>query len=211
MSVRPFEELPALTPLNFFGMIAEVRYSKKQGAAHRLPDSSALLAESRFADVLFSWNEEGISISVVVDKPFEEAMYPDFAQGDALELFFDTRDVKSSSFLTRFCHRFLILPVAVQGIQALELTSFRTEDTHPLADPADLCVKATLSKNSYQLDIFFPAHCLHGYDPTQFDRMGFTYRLHRKGGAPQHFSASSADFNIEQNPRLWGSLKLIQP
>ncbi len=214
MSTRPFEELPALTPLDFFSVTAEVECAKEVPSlrtlmrSHRLPCMAELLNEARFADVSLSWSQEGISVGVVVEKPFEEASYPEFSQGDAVELFFDTRDLKSAGFLTRFCHHFLILPQEVQGISALELTRFRTEDSHPLCDPSEIVTTTVFSDNSYELHIFLPAHCLHGYDPSQFDRLGFTYRIHRKGGAPQHFAVASSDFNIEQNPRLWGSLKL---
>jgi hypothetical protein len=209
-----FDEMPALTPLDFFNLTADVKHASTEQRVslrtHRLPSTSELLAESRFAEMAFGWNEEGLLLSVYVEKSFEEAEYPQFSEGDALELFFDTRDLKTAGFLTRFCHHFLILPQEVQGIRALELTRFRTEDSHPLCDPSEIQVTSTMTQDTYELHLFFPAHCLHGYDPVNMDRLGFTYRLHRKGGKPQHFSVSSRDFSIEQHPRLWGSLKLIK-
>lgn len=216
MSARPFEELPALSPLHFFNLTAEVGFAKEAPSmrvlmrSHRLPCMAELLSETPFAQVALNWGIEGVSIGVVVEKPFEEAYYPEWSQGDALELFFDTRDLKGAGFLTRFCHHFLILPQEVQGIRALELTRFRTEDSHPLCDPLEIGVATEFFGSSYQLHIFLPAHCLHGYDPSVFDRLGFTYRIHRKGGNPQHFAVPSSDFCIEQSPRLWGSLKLIK-
>ncbi|NGX53831.1 MAG: hypothetical protein K1000chlam4_00551 [Chlamydiae bacterium] len=62
----------------------------------------------------------------------------------------------------------------------------------------------------YTLQLFIPAVALHGYDPSQFDRLGFTYRINRYDDTPQHFSASSEDFSIEQYPSTWASLKLIK-
>jgi hypothetical protein len=50
---------------------------------------------------------------------------------------------------------------------------------------------------------------LYGYDPKQFDRVGFTYRINRHGGNPQHFAVVSKDYQIDQQPSLWGSIKLI--
>ncbi len=175
-----------------------------------LANTSEWLGEEHFAEIAAAWNESGLFIDVFVDKPFEEALYPRFDDGDAVELFFDTRDLKTAGFATRFTHQFLFLPQAVQGVQVQELTHFRTEDTHPHCDPADLQVSTEFTKKNYEMQIFIPAHCLLGYDPASFDRIGFTYRIHRYKGTPQHFSLSSQHFSLEQHPRLWASFKFIQ-
>jgi hypothetical protein len=211
---RIFDEMPALAPLDFFTLAAHGSYSKQPPTLKQmrrsfsLPDTSAMLGEEHFVDVAVSWNEEGLNVAVWVQKPFEEACYPQFAKGDAFELFIDTRDLKTAGFMTRFCHHFLILPQEVQGIRALEITRFRTEDSHPLSDPAELIVESGFDQTAYWLQIYLPAHCLHAFDPLQFDRLGFNYRCHRPHGMPQHFSVSSQDYPIEQYPRLWGTLKL---
>ncbi len=79
---------------------------------------------------------------------------------------------------------------------------------HEWCDPKELQLNANLGKSDYHLDIFIPAHCLHGYDPDQFDRLGFTYRINRPGEEPQHFAVCSRDYQIEQQPSLWASLRL---
>ncbi len=214
MSIESLNEMPSLLPLDFFAMEGTLDYlksglSEKQiRTKHLLPNTSSFIDEERFAEVAMGWNEEGIVVRLYADKPFEEADFPRFEQGDALELFIDTRDMKNAGFATRFCHHFLFLPQKVQGIHCQELTRFRSEDSHPLCDPSDLQIAATCEKRSYSLQIFLPRHCLYGYDPQEFDRLGFTYRVHRSGGQPQHFALSSKHFNIEQNPRLWASFKL---
>jgi hypothetical protein len=215
MDLEVLEKLPALAPIEFFSIEAELLYSKSPPSSKLmrrrflLPDTSEWLGEEHFADMAAAWNESGLFFDLFVGKPFEEAFYPHFTEGDAVELFLDTRDLKTAGFATRFCHHFLFLPRAIQGIQAQELTHFRTEDNHPLCDAADLQVSATFSKNSYDLRIFIPAHCLHGYDPSSFERIGFTYRIHRFKGLPQHFSLSSQHFTLEQHPRLWATFKFI--
>jgi hypothetical protein len=217
MSIELFEQIPVLFPVEFFSLSCPMHYSKfslatPSSRAMRksfiLPDTSELLAEEKFSDVALCWDEEGICIEVFVDKPFEEVYFPFFSKGDAIELFFDTRDLKTAGFATRFCHHFVILPQRVQDIQAMEMTHFRTEDTHPLCDPKDLSVEAAFQKKSYTVRILIPAACLHGYDPKVCDRMGFTYRIHRYGGSPQHFAVSSEHFPLEQSPKLWASLSL---
>ncbi len=206
--------MPALAPLDFFSMATSVRYgrplpiSKRLKSLFFLPNTSSLLGEDAYADIAMNWSEEALVIEASVHQPFAKAHYPRFSDGDALELFIDTRDLKNAGFITRFCHHFLILPEEVQGIRALEITRFRTEDSHPLCDPAELQVDAAFDNKSYWMRVVIPASCLHGYDPDHFDRLGFTYRLNRSHGGPQHFALRSQDWAIEQNPRLWASLKL---
>lgn len=212
------EWLP-LTPINFFQISADCPYLPltKEGFPHMtpkqaqymlLPDTSQLCAEESFAQVSLGWNQEGLEACVRVSYPFERAYYPDVFRGDSVELFIDTRDVKTSGFNTRFCHHFFFLAEAIEGHLAGEITRFRTEDAHPLCEPNDLKVKSFLKPSSHTLNIFIPSHCLYGYDPDQFDRLGFSYRINRADGFPQHFTVVSEDFPIEQQPSLWGSLKL---
>jgi hypothetical protein len=217
MNFEFFEQIPVLFPAEFFSLSCSIEHSKFSAAqptsrmmrkSYLLPDTSELFGEEKFSDVALCWDQEGICLEAYVDKPFEEAYYPFFSKGDALEFFFDTRDLKTAGFATRFCHHFVILPQSVQEIQAIEITHFRTEDTHPLCDPKDLFVHTTFEKNAYAVRVLIPAHCLHGYDPKSCDKMGFTYRIHRPLGRPQHFSASSDHFSLEQSPRLWATLNL---
>lgn len=214
MNSESLETMPSLSPLEFFALEGEIGYAKVAPSlkilrrSFLLPDLTSWLGEEKFADLSLAWNETGIFAAVFVDKPFEEASYPRFSEGDAVELFFDTRDLKSAGFATRFCHHFLFLPEPIQEIQAQEITHFRTEETHPLADAADLGISTTFYKKSYELNLFIPAHCLHGFDPHTFERIGFTYRIHRLKRSPQHFALSSQHFSLEQHPRLWASFKL---
>lgn len=216
MSMELFEQVPSLFPLEFFAVQSSINYAKTLPSframrnSFLLANTSELLGEEKFAEVALAWNEEGLHCICFVDKSLEEVAFPLFSNGDALELFIDTRDLKTAGFATRFCHHFLVLPEAIQGIHAQEMTRFRTEDVHPLCDRADLIVNTTIQKNNYILHIFIPAHCLHAFDPLICDRIGFTYKIHRYGGLPQHFAVSSEHFSIEQSPRLWASLSMVK-
>lgn len=216
MSIEMFEHVPSLLPMEFFSVACSVFYAhismtvpsfRTMRKEFTLPDTSEFLGEEVFSRVALCWHEEGILVEISVEKDFEEVYFPDFFQGDAVELFFDTRDLKTAG-TTRFCHHFVILPQIVGTIQAIEITRFRTEDTHPLCDPQDLTVTTTFHKDAYSMRVLIPAHCLHGYDPKICDRMGFSYRIHRYGGKPQHFTVSSEHFALEQSPRFWASLDL---
>lgn len=217
MTVELFENSPPLLPLEFFSLSCAIQHgacsclepsSRAMRSKHLLPDISELLGEERFAEVAFLWNEEGLSFEVFIDKPFEEVYFPLYSKGDAIELFIDTRDLKTVGFATRFCHQFVILPQAIQDIQALETTHFRTEDAHPLCEGQEIGVQAHFHDDAYSVRIVIPAHCLHGYDPKSYDRIGFTYRIHRTGGPPQHFAVSSEHFAIEQAPKAWASVTM---
>jgi hypothetical protein len=211
----------ALSPINYFQISTDCLFAppvkdnsfpltSANFKKYKLPDTSALCNEEHFAELSLGWNAAGIAAFVTVDNAFHLATYPDVSQGDSIELFIDTRDVKTSGFNTKFCHHFFFLPESVEGHQAGEITRFRTEDLHELCDPHALRVKGQLKSSSYNLQIFIPTECLHGYDPEQFDRLGFSYRINRSGKAPQHFSVTTDEFQIEQQPSLWSSLKLIK-
>lgn len=212
------EESFSIAPINFFQLSALCkrlegntfpRLTTRNYQKYLLPDTSSLCAEEHFADIAMGWTGEGIEIMALVKEPFRQAFYPEVMRGDSIEVFLDTRDVKTSGFNTRFCHHFFFLPEAIEGRIAGEITRFRTEDAHELCDPNDLTVKTQLKNNSYFINIFIPNQSLHGYDPNQFDRLGFSYRINRAHGSSQHFSAISEEFQIEQQPSLWSSLKLV--
>ena len=209
------EEISSFSPSAFFSISLDIRYAeelaqlKNLGKSYLLPDMSELLAEESFATVNLAWSEEGIAVQASIDKPFENNRSNDYRMGDNLELFFDTRDIKTTGFTTRFCHHFLLLPDPEESSIASEITQFRTEDTHSLCDSRDLKLETIFHKKSYQLKLFIPSHCLHGYDPSSFDRLGFSYRINRMQGQPQNFSISSHYFSIEQQSGLWSSCKLV--
>jgi len=209
----------SLSPINFFQISVDCYQLSGAGAfpqlralpkKYLLPDTSELCVEEVFAEIAMGWSREGLEICLSSASTFHEATYPDVTRGDSLELFIDTRDVKTSGFNTRFCHHFFFLPEAVEGNRAGEITHFRTEDAHELCDPKLLIVDSSLKKNGYQMHIFIPSQCLYGYDPDQFTRLGFTYRINRRYGAPQHFSVTSSEYQLSQQPSLWSSVRLIK-
>jgi len=208
------------TPVNFFQIEADCKklpsekkegfgITKKNYARYLLPDTSALLGEKHFAEVSLAFGVSGIECFVLVSQPFQSSNYPQIERGDSMEVCIDTRNIKTSGYNTKFCHHFFCLPEAVDGHQAGEMTRFRTEDAHDLCNPDDLLVKSELYSNSYGLWLFIPSHCLHGYDPEQHRKIGFTYRINRSRGVPQHFSVSSEDYQFAQQPALWSSVQLI--
>ena len=167
------KELKPLSPAAFFDVKASVpkadkKHSFKKGV---LPDGSGLTGDGRLAKIALIWSPSGVFLEIGVKLAIEE--------GDFLDLFIDTRDLKNSNVITRFCHHFIIYPEEEGGV---EVTRFRGDDSHELADPSLFSVKTTVKRSSYTFEIGIPKEALYGYDPTEFKRLGFTYRFQKKSG-----------------------------
>ncbi len=205
------EEIPSLAAANFLQIVAEVHRSDapiSYKKPYLLPDTSLLLEEEKFADLAMSYSQSGLHIRLKVNQAFQDVAFPDVHKGDSLELFFDTRDRKSAGTIHKFCHHFVFLPKEIGGIQACEMTKFRLEDAHPLCDFKLLQIEASFKSKEYELQIFIDKEALYGFDPEQFNRLGFTYRVNRKGAPSQHFNLGSQEYLIEKYPSVWASLKL---
>jgi hypothetical protein len=204
----------SLSPANFFSLEVDCKKAKTPtpaslGSTHLLPDFSDLCNQVPFADVFMGWHPDGLVFKIVSQQPIERSTYPEYSLGDGAELYIDTRDVKTGGFNTRFCHHFCFLAEPVEGFQAAEVTRFRTEDSHDLCKSTHLKLSVEKKKNGYTMNIFIPSQCLVGYDPDQFDRLGFSYKINRWGKTPQHFSAVSSEYQIDQYPSLWSSMRMI--
>jgi len=204
------DQISPLLPVDFFSVGLDLHGVDQKGLKkkHNLPHFKPLLDEIAFADVAIGWTLDGIVCRVDVGTSFKDCQFPDYRRGDSVELFIDTRDGKASGFVTRFCHHFVFLPKEVDGIQKQEVTHFRAEERHELCDAEKLLAHTEFGNSSYQLDIFIPSECLHGYDPTSFERLGFAYRINRAHGKAQHFCLSSRSVQIEQQPSLWSSMEM---
>lgn len=199
--MTPLKELKPLSPAAFFDVRATVLKKKKERSFQKgvLLDGSGLTGEGRLAKVVLLWSPTAIFLEMDVTLALEDE--------DFLEVFIDTRDLKKSNVVTRFCHHFVFYPGKEKGI---EVTRFRGEDSHPPADPSLFSIKTTVKRSSYLLEIGIPKEVLYGYDPLEFKRLGFTYRLQKTTGEKQHFNLASNFFHIEKHPALWASLTLSE-
>lgn len=172
-----------------------------------LPDLTYLNESSYHTPISLSWSHDGITVEAHYSKKEFTCLPTNFKEGDALELFIDTRDNKQGNYPTKFCHHFLFYPEQVDGLFGRELTRFRGEETHDLANPKLFVVKLREKGRGAILEIFIPKEALCGYDPEQFNRMGFTYRCHLRDHEEQLFS-TSPQFSIEQNPSFFASFEM---
>lgn len=193
----------AISPAQFFAISwnCPKTESLKKSKKYCLPSTTHLFSEMEFSELYMGWSQEQISMIVEVSGRSDE---------DIVDLFFDTRDLKTKSTITKFCHHFRFTPEREEGYFGHEMTYFQGDDSHPLAFSKDLQIEVKSNSRSYQLKIELPSFCLFGYDPEQFPRMGFTYRIGRGSLPAQHFSVSDDEFSVEKNPSLWGTINLIK-
>ena len=57
-----------------------------------------------------------------------------------------------------------------------------------------------------RVTLFIPSRILCGYDPLQYRKLGFSYRLHSFRHGYQNFSCSEREFNIARHPELLATL-----
>lgn len=193
-----FEELPSILPLHFFSLALKVKYlssKKKLNEDHLLLNTCKYLDQEPFANIYLGWNEDALYFKIFMD--LEERA--------EINLFFDTRDAKTG-YMTKFCHHFLI---TLDPLSIKEITRFRNDETHPIADPQNFKLDMQIKKKTYILDLSIPAICLYGFDCEKFDRLGFSYKIVVKDKL-QDFSLSSKEFSVERFPRYWATLELIK-
>lgn len=203
------DQISPILPIDFFRVTLDlVPYGGALKKKHLLPHFEDLLYEVPFAVVKMGWDRKGLYFEFDVHKKVDECFFPNVRRGDSVELFIDTRDLKSASFNTRFCHHFVFLPKEVDGVMAEEVTRFRTDDKHELCAAEKLVVRLDYERKSYTMKILIPSECLEGYDPASFDRLGFAYRINRPHADPQHLTLSSDYIAIESEPSLWTSMEM---
>lgn len=206
------EELIPTPPLHFFEVSSPChRFEDSWRKKHLLPSGAPLEGERSFASVYAAWEPEAVHFLVKCQTPLTEVHFPNIQAGDSFELWIDTRNDKSRTYPTLFCHHVYFLPLDIEeGIpQAGELTRFRGDEKRELADPSHLHLNVIKGrKEGYQMEIKIEKEALYGYEPEIFSSLGFTYRLNRFHGKPEHFSCSSSTLNIEQHPQFWGTLNL---
>lgn len=184
---------------------------KKGGRKRRknLPNLAPFLGDEAFAAVEVTWDERGLYLTAIVDQALAMSEFPNFRRGDSFELFLDTRKATQASVITRFCHHFVFLPEAVEGIQAIEVTRFRAEESRPLADQNLLIVRVQPKRSSYQLEVTLLKEALYGYDPETMPLMGLAYRINRPSKEAQRLALASRLLDVEKHPDLWASAFLV--
>lgn len=202
--------IPSLSPELFFRISHECLPLKKGDSVikkYYQMKKLASLERDEWVDWHMAWTKDGLHLFFHLQKPLEK-VESDYRKGDTIELFIDTRDNKQKNIVSRFCHHFVIYPEKMNGVYAKEVTRFRGEDMHTLASKESFEVIVSIQKKSYSLQVRIKAEALHGYDPEQFQHLGFCYRINTPQMDPQGLYTIFDAFSFEKHPSLWSSLIL---
>jgi hypothetical protein len=209
-----FENLNNLNPLNFFDTEIDVfefeNFSKLKNKKNKLENFSKYLNQEDAADCYVGFNKNGLYFHFDVKQPFTKSTYPEVKTGDSIELFIDTRNLKTKGYITKFCHHFVFFIEEIQNFKAKEITKFSANDMHKICDFNLLKSNVIIKKDSYSIDITIPKECLYGFDIDNFSKIGFCYRVNRYLKTSLNFIVSNNEHNIERSPHLYPSLYLIK-
>lgn len=168
-----------------------------------------------FADVRFAWNEKGFAFRVRVEgkkRPLRcDVGRP--LESDGLQIWIDTRDTHNIHRAGRFCHRFVFLPAGHSRRSAEpwaeQVAINRARENPHTVSSGDLHVKSENRIDGYLLEGFISAAALTGFDPSENERLGFTYLLFDHELGEQTFSCPHP-FPYHEDPSLWGTLDLVK-
>jgi hypothetical protein len=179
----------------------------------RIPSFGELEGKALFADVRAAWNRTGLSLSVRVAGK-KQTLWCRAARAedsDGLHLWIDTRDTHNIHRASRYCHRFVFLPLGdgpqFQRPVALWLPINRAKDNPKQVSAGTLQVRSQTHADGYSLEAHVPAAALTGFDPVEHPRLGFCYAVMDRELGWQTFTVGP-EFPFAEDPSLWGSLEL---
>ncbi|MEE2659898.1 MAG: hypothetical protein VX733_15435 [Candidatus Latescibacterota bacterium] len=179
----------------------------------RLPNLTGIEGEGdAFADLFMGWRDAGLYFGIEVKSKSRYEIDPrNHWQGDCLELWIDTRDVKDSHTANRYCHQFFFLPggSGKDGKKPIgrQTSIDRAREQAPPCPEDSIEVGLRRLKRHYQMEIFLPAIGLNGFHPREFDRIGFNYVLHDVEHGTQSWSVGRTPPFVT-DPSCWGTAEL---
>lgn len=179
--------------------------------ACRLPDLMAIEGRENFAELYAAWSDQGLYLGLEVKGKSRYKVDPrNYWEGDCLELWIDTRDVKDSRRANRYCHHFYALPGGRgkdgQSPIARQIPIDRAREQAPPCPEESIQVALRRLRRSYCLELGLPAAGLNGYQPREFGRLGFNYVLHDVALGAQSWAAAR---ELSADPSSWGTLELL--
>ena len=175
----------------------------------RIPDLMGLEGLKSYAVLYSAWNDEGLYFALQVRGKTRYKIDPrNYAQGDCLELWLDTRDLKDVHRANRYCYHFYFLPggSGKDGKAPIgrQTSIERAREQAPPCPEESIQVGLRRLKKSYQMEIKLPAEGLNGFQPQDFNRLGFTYLLHDVELGLQSWSAGR-ELAAAEDPSTWGT------
>ena len=180
--------------------------------ASRIPDLMAVEGLESYADLYMAWDDSGLYFALHLRRKTRYKIDPEnYARGDCLELWLDTRDMKDAHRANRYCYHFYFLPGGA-GRDGKKPIGRQTSIEHA-REQAPPCPEDSIEmglrrlKRSCRMEIKLPASGLEGFQPREFDRLGFTYLLHDVEKGQQSWSGGGG-LPVAHDPSTWGSVEL---
>jgi hypothetical protein len=176
-----------------------------------VPEFVRLEGKEAWASVRVGWNPQGLGIAVMARGLPTFGERPEgFAE---VSFWIDTRDTRTVSRATRFCHRFVTRLELASDRKSLKASCIQKPISRSVGD-APLCpeellqARAQLARWGWTLETFLPARGLNGYDPETNRRLGFAYRVTDYEREDQYLGVGR-EFPLGENPSLWSTLELL--
>jgi hypothetical protein len=182
----------------------------------RLPATPPLEGLAAWADVRVAWNPGGLAVAVETIDRAGTPPREDRPEGmDGIQVWVDTRDTRTNSRATKFCHRFVarLRGLGTRGPLGVEVAQkpiARAIADAPTCRPGALTATAEKLKNGWRIELFLAAEALHGFDPETNRRLGFAYQVSDPDREDQFFGVGR-EFPVGENPSLWSTLELREP
>ena len=177
-----------------------------------VPDLIGVDGGKSFADVYMAWSDAGVWFALEVKNKRSYKVDPrNFWQADCFEVWLDTRDMKDSHRANRYCHPFFFLPGGSgrdgKGPIGRQTSIDKAREQAPPCPEEEIKVGLRRLKRSYQMEIFLPAEGLNGFQPREFDRLGFNYVVHDIEQGSQSWSVDRTP-PFDGDPSRWGTAQL---
>ncbi|MCH9652256.1 MAG: hypothetical protein K0U86_23010 [Planctomycetes bacterium] len=171
-----------------------------------IPDLTFDQESGNWGKVKVAWNKNGLGIGLKVD----QKQHPTTST-DTFQVWIDTRDTKTIHRANRYCHLFEFHPAGKsRGQNKATCTQHpihRAQADAPLCDLSKIQLWTKFQSTGYELDIWFPASVLNGFDPSLTPQLGLYYAISDSELGDQ-FMIVDHEFPFEQDPSLWATLRL---
>ncbi len=180
----------------------------------RLPSICELDGKQDFAEIRMAWNSTGLAISAEVrgKKRKPDCSPGSFITSDGMTVWIDTRNTQGVHRATRFCHQFCVMPTGgarKTSPVVIQVPLARAREESTPTDVSQVQLKSEVRDDGYLLEAWFAASTLVGFDPANFNRLGFHY-LVRDAELGEQSLAVGTEFPVASDPSLWQTLELAK-
>ncbi len=182
---------------------------------HRIQCFGHFDDQDPYADVRVAWCDDGLLVTCAVTGK-EKSLWcrsTQILESDSVQLWIDTRNTHNVHRATGFCHWIVLMPAGDGPRNDRPMSTMlkinRSKDDPPTMNRLPIPVAATRTKGGYTLRAHIPAACLHGWDPAEHRRIGFSVAVIDRELGWQTLG-SGPEFPITEDPSLWHTIELFE-